>query len=399
MSSNKRKFTNLSFGLFIHYGLYSSLGKGERIKEASNISDEEYDKLALTFNPKKDFADEICSFAKRNGFKYVVLTTRHHDGFSLYDCSKINTFNSMHYIKRDLVREFVDACKKYGLVPFLYHTLIDWREEKKYKTFSEYLSYLRKSIDILCSNYGEIGGFWFDGQWKYPNADWEEDNLYNLIREKQPNALITNNAGLSRLGERFSNLIDIVTYERNNVTNYNYDEDINNYATEMCQALNSHWGYAEKDLDYKTIKEVLYSLCISRKYGGNFLLNVGPLGDGSIRSIEKDIISFIGDWVKENSEALYLPKPYNLSLPQNCFALKNENFIYIFILDVPMESDENVGKYNKNPTLINLNCLNIEKAEWLDTKEKIKIINNTVTVPPYPYGTSRLVRIAKIKCK
>lgn len=399
MRNKKIEFTNLGFGLFVHYGIYSSLGKGEWIKLSANYSDDEYDKFALTFNPANDFADKLCSFAKTNGFKYIVLTTRHHDGFSLYDCSEINTFNSMHYIKRDLVREFVDACRKHGLVPFLYHTLIDWREEKKYKTFSEYLSYLRKSVDILCSNYGEIGGFWFDGQWKYPNADWEEDKLYKLIREKQPNAVITNNAGLSRLGERFSDFIDVVTYERSNITNYDYNENINSYAAEMCQALNSHWGYAERDLDYKSVKEILYNLCTSRKYGGNFLLNVGPIGDGNIRPIEKEIIGFIGDWISENDEALYLAKPYEFSLSQNCFALKNGNIIYIFIFDVPMEIDENAGKYNKNPTIINLGSLEVEEAEWLDSKEVINITNKMISVPPYPYGTSRLVRIAKIKCK
>ena len=158
------EFAKLGLGLFVHYGLFSVLGSGEWAKYTNNIPDIEYEKLAYLFNPKMNFSDEICSFAKDNGFNYIVFTARHHDGFSLYDTKDLNDYNSYHYIKRDLVQEFILSCKKYNLLPIIYHTLIDWKEEKNFYSLYDYLSYLRNSIDLLCSNYGQIGGFWFDGE-------------------------------------------------------------------------------------------------------------------------------------------------------------------------------------------------------------------------------------------
>ena len=399
MNNKNRAFADLGIGLFVHYGIYSVLGEGEWTKLAKGMNDEEYDKLATRFAPKPNFAKEICAFAKQNGFKYIVLTTRHHDGFSLYDTKGLNDFDSVHYLKRDLVKEFVDACHEYGIIPFLYHTLIDWREEKKHNSFSEYLEYLRNSVKLLCTNYGPIGGIWFDGQWKYPKADWEEDKMNNIIRKYQPNAVVTNNAGLSRLGERMSGYIDVVTFERSNISNYAYESTIDSYAAEMCQALNSHWGYAEDDINYKSLKEILYNLATSRKHGGNFLLNIGPMSDGSIRPIEKELINLLGKWINRNEEALHSPKPYQMNLPDNAFALKNDNDVYIFICDVPMEIDENAGRYDKNKTIINLEGLAVEKAIWLDTNENIEISNNSFEVPPYEYGRSWMIRIAKITKK
>lgn len=397
-NARNRNFASLGLGLFVHYGIYSVLGEGEWVKTAKHMSDEAYDKLADKFAPSIHFTDDICSFAKKNGFKYVVLTTRHHDGFSLYDTKGLNSFDARHYLGRDLVKEFVDACRKYDIIPILYHTLIDWREEKKYTSFSEYLQYLRDSINILCSHYGQIGGFWFDGQWQYPSADWEEDKLYEIIRQKQPSAVIVNNAGLSRLGERMSSYIDVVTYERSDISNYNYSETIDHYAAEMCQALNTHWGYAKRDINYKPVKEILYNFCTCRKSGGNFLLNVGPQENGEIRPIEKEIITLFGDWIKLHGEAVYDTVPYPIELPSNVFALRRNNTIYIFIEDVPMEIDANAGRYIQNPVKINLGNLPYKSATWLDDSEKIQIDpDNSFTVKPYEYGTSLLIRVAKIE--
>ena len=303
-----------------------------------------------------------------------------------------------HHLGRDLVKEFVDACRKYDLLPFFYHTLIDWREEKKFISFSGYLKYLRNSVDILCSNYGSIGGFWFDGQWKYPSVDWEDDKLYEMIRQKQPTAVIVNNAGLSHLGERMSQQIDVVTYERSDISNYNYFEMIDSYAAEMCQALNSHWGYAKMDINYKSLKEILYSFCTCRKFGGNFLLNVGPLANGKIRSIEKEIIKLFGNWINLNKEAIYDVVPQTFVLPTNAFALRNNNNIYIFVEDVPMEIDENAGYYKKKPIKINLGNLSYKRATWLDDSSPIQIdADNSFMIHPYEYGTNLLVRVAKIE--
>ena len=160
-----KDFEKMGFGLFVHFGIYSVLGKGEWSKYYVDISWEEYLKTLDTFNPKENWAEELVTSAKNAGCKYITLTTRHHDGFSLYDTCGLNTYDAPHTCGRDLIREFVDACKCNDIQPFFYHTLLDWHEESYETNFKEYLVYLRKSIELLCKNYGKIGGIWFDGMW------------------------------------------------------------------------------------------------------------------------------------------------------------------------------------------------------------------------------------------
>ena len=176
------KFEELGFGMFIHWGLYTQLGKGEWIQKIGNIPVEEYKKLKDTFTAKDFDARQIARLAKNAGMKYIVLTTRHHEGFSLYDTRGLNDYDAVHSpAGRDLVAEYVTACREEGIIPFFYHTTLDWYVESYKTDFKAYLQYLRDSVEILCKYYGEIGGFWFDGNWNKPNEDWEEDE-YN--REK-----------------------------------------------------------------------------------------------------------------------------------------------------------------------------------------------------------------------
>ncbi len=396
------KFIDLGLGLFVHYGVYSVLGQGEWVMSEKHMSIQQYEKVAKKFKPKEDWSDDLCRFAKDNGFRYIVLTTRHHDGFSLYDTKVLSDFDAQRFLHRDLVKEFVASCKKFGIKPFFYHTLIDWREEQNFKCFSDYLGYLRNSLKILCTEYGEIGGFWFDGQWKYPDEDWEEEKMFDIIKTLQPNAMIINNSGLNNLGAKIGRFADVVTFERNDISNYDYKKDSKFYAAEMCQTLNSHWGYAENDINYKSIKEILLDFCKCRKFGGNFLLNVGPKQDGSIRDIDKALISLFGKWVNLNKTALYQTRPIDISLPQNCFALKGKhNEIFLFVTNLPMALDMNISEYRKNPIRILFDdCKKIKSASWIDNKEKIMIrqidCKEGFDIEPFMYGENFIVRVAKI---
>lgn len=402
---NKEKLINsyqkLGLGLFVHYGLYSVLGQGEWIKLKANINDNKYESLINSFSPKQNWAKDLCKFAKKNGFKYVVFTTRHHDGFSLYDTKNLNKFDSKNTIKRDLVKEFVSACREYNLSPFLYHTLIDWREEKKFKSFSDYLVYVRKSIELLCKNYGELGGIWLDGQWKYPNYDWEEKEVFDIITKHQPNAVIINNHGYNKTRKNSIDFFDVCTFERKNISKYNYKKNHSKFAVEMCQTLNSHWGYAENDINYKSINELILNLCLSRKYGGNFLLNIGLTKNGAIRSIDKNIIGLLGKWINLNKKALYDCYPINLKLSKNCFALKNGTDIFIFAMNLPMEIDETAKNYKNKRTIINIPLkYKIKTAKWLDNDQDVNIsktmFHQKFMVPPFQYGTNLITRIAQI---
>lgn len=401
-----KNFEKLSLGLFIHYGVYSSLERGEWAKAATGENDDVYDSYIKKFHPKNNWAENIVNLASKNGFKYIVLTTRHHDGFSLYDTCGLSDFDTTKILpgNRDLVKEFVYACKKYNCKPFFYHTLIDWREEKRFNSFDEYLKYLRKSIDILCSNYGEIGGFWFDGQWKYPNANWHLDELYGIIRQKQPDAVIINNSGLNALGEKTHEEIDAVTFERATINKFDRSLADGNYSVEMCQTMNSHWGYAKNDITYKSVCELLKDFLLCRCYGGNFLLNIGPMSNGSIRPIEKNIIKLLGQWFKQNTEWIYLATPLDNHVNEGYFILQSNKAYYVIFLDVPMQIDPNVQRYQNAHHYAKLPFLGkIKSAIWLDDRSNVelKFENNFINIVPKPfdYGTSLYARVAKIIVK
>ena len=196
-----KDFENLGFGMFVHFGLYSLLGKGEWALDQLKLDPKEYEKLAERFAPKEGWAKEMVAVAKGAGCKYITITTRHHEGYSLYDTCGLTEYDAPHFCGRDFIREFVDACNEQGIIPFFYHTLLDWHEPHYNSDFKTYLKYLRDSVEILCTKYGKIGGLWFDGKWNKPNDDWEEDALYGMIRSHQPDCIIVNNTGLSARGQ------------------------------------------------------------------------------------------------------------------------------------------------------------------------------------------------------
>jgi alpha-L-fucosidase len=238
--------------------------------------------------------------------KYITLTTRHHEGFSLYDTKGLCDFDAPHSAaKRDLVAEFADACRSEGIVPFFYHTTLDWYQESFENNFDEYLDYLNKSVEILCRNYGKIGGLWFDGNWSKPDADWKEDELYATIRKYQPEAMIINNTGLSNRGEPGNIEIDSVTFERGRPTKMNRKGMKKYFAAEMCQTINEHWGIGANDFCYMSPKEIIENLTACRRVGANFLLNVGPTATGEIPGYECEALLRVGGWVKKYADIIY----------------------------------------------------------------------------------------------
>ena len=388
------RFEGLGFGLFVHFGLYSVVGEGEWYLHLNpNADKNEYEKLMKKFCIKKNWAKDLVKTAKMAGCKYITLTTRHHDGFSLYDTCGLNDYDAPHSAcGRDLIREFVDECNANGLVPFFYHTLLDWREENYQKDFSKYIDYLVKSIEILCKNYGKIGGFWFDGMWDKPNEDWQEDRLYATIRKYQPEAMIINNTGLSELGKVGHPEIDSVTFERGKPC---FVEDLDKHrAGEMCQILNDHWGYAKNDCNYKSVKELIENLVDCRRHNCNFLLNTGLKGDGSVNAIDACILKEIGKWVTVNKGFIYEAKACEIK-GENAIILKGQDCYYGVIKNVPMSADPNVQRAES----IGQVCVEYEinRAEWLDNGEKIDVQDKKFAVKPFQYGESYSIRIVRFQ--
>lgn len=390
-------FKSLGFGIFVHFGLYSLTKKGEWTKCLHHVSDNEYQKLVSDFKVKDSFAKDLVFAARKAGAKYIVLTTRHHDGFSLYNSDELSDYNVLHTpTKRDLIKEFTDECRANNIVPFFYHTTIDWYNHDYLNDFPKYLEYLRKSVEILCTKYGKIGGLWFDGNWDQPDADWEEEKLYALIRKHQPDAIITNNTGLQARGKAGVNEIDCVTFERGRP-----ESVTQSLASEMCETMGSHWGYTHNDLNYKSFDDLLTSYMLSKKHGANFLLNIGPMADGSIRKIEEGVMELFGAWNDAHKDAL-LPSELVADCGDDVFCLKNslgEHYLFVRGLDVIADSNValNLGEL-KEVTLNNFDQ-KCAKVFWIDNNEALEFSqdkNLCITCTNFRYGTDFDWRVAKI---
>ena len=400
-----KKFENLGFGMFVHFGLYSVHGKGEWAYNI-NITPKDYEKLFYSFSPDKDWAKNLVSAAKGAGCKYITITTRHHDGFSLYDTCGLNEYDAPHSAAgRDLIREFVDECNKEEIVPFFYHTLLDWHEKSYKENFPKYLEYLRASVEILCKNYGKIGGLWFDGMWDKKDENWEEDKLYSLIRKYQPDAMIINNTGLSARGELGHIELDSVTFERGRPRPINLDDSPKYIASEMCQIFGNYWGYAKRDFNFKSLIEIIEDFCVCRRYGANYLLNIGPMGNGQLRPLDKAMLGALGEWVDIYKEALYLPRPAKIEIEnkEKNFLLKGNGCYYFFAYDLEVSANINVELAKAKLDRNNVFTFNekIKSIKWLDNGEDVVFTQDgekvTIINVPQLYGEHYVVRIAKIE--
>ena len=397
-------FEQMGFGMFIHWGLYSQLGRGEWVMGREKIDVNEYKKLAQTFTAEDFDAEEIVLTAKSIGCKYITLTTRHHEGFSLYDTCGLNEYDAPHTpAGRDLIREFVDACNKHGIMPMFYHTTLDWWNNDFNDNFDEYLEYLRKSVEILCTNYGKIGGLWFDGNWSKPDADWKVDELYATIRKHQPEAMIINNTGLEARGNIGNPEIDSVTFEQGKPTPMNREGMEKYVAAEMCHTLNDHWGIGFEDVSYKSPAELIGNLCDCRRVGANYLLNIGPEAQGKINSYQKELLAIIGRWMDVFGEAIYNGRPCGIAGIGKNFALKSvdKKSLYLFVYDLGIEGDINVtvsGKYSGAYAFGGVKD-KVLSLKWMDNDEELSFVQGNdmlaVNMTGQPYGKSYPVRVAK----
>ena len=399
-----KDFEKLGFGMFVHFGIYSQLANGEWVQSLHNIPGEEYQKLKDTFCPDVNWAKNLAKTAKQAGCKYINITTRHHDGFSLFDTCGLSNYDAPHSAcGRDLIREFVDACNEEGLIPFFYHTLMDWYHPDYETDFPKYLQYLRDSVELLCKNYGKLGGFWFDGMWHKPDADWEEDALYATIRRYQPEAMIINNTGLSAHGALGHPELDSVTFERGKPQPLNMEGAPKYVASEMCQITGDHWGYAREDLNFKGAGQLIRELADCRRYRSNMLMNVGLLSDGSISLMDRAIFDTLGRWVGYFDEALHIPEPTMIEIADkpDDFILRDGNSYYLFCYNLPMSADPNVALHTDAEYMSKFRLPGkLISACWLDNGVEVmfrqsgeEVVLQTV---PYTYGRSLVVRVAKL---
>ncbi|HWA84178.1 MAG TPA: alpha-L-fucosidase [Fimbriimonadaceae bacterium] len=400
-------FESLAFGMFVHWGLYSQLGRGEWVQHAEKIAGPEYLKLMDSFTGKDFDAKALAKAAKRAGMRYITHTTRHHEGFSLYDTLGLSPLDVTHTpCGRDLVREFIDACWAEGIVPMLYHTTLDWNDPRFDSDWDGYLRYLRDSVEVLCTGYGRIGGLWFDGNWSRPEADWQEDALYAVIRKHQPEAMIVNNTGTDALGAAGNPEIDSVTFERGRPSPLNREGMPKYVAAEMCHTMNFHWGVATKDFNYLSPAHVIEELCFARRAGANLLMNVGPLADGALPSYETAALSRVGDWIElhgGSNSPIYRGRPCGVTGEGNDFCLAHGDDLYFFVTDLTPTSNTMVhGVPHRGPGPRRFLGVpdGYMHAVWMDNGEELKVEREGETLvlhsTAYPYGTNTVIRIAHL---
>ena len=399
-------FEKLGFGMFIHWGLYSQLERSEWTFDLHKDSIDKYPDCFNNFTAEDFDAKAICQLAKKAGMKYITLTTRHHDGFSLYDTKGLSDYDVMHTpCKRDLIKEFVDACNEEGLMPMLYHTTLDWQHPDFNNDFDAYLEYLRKSVEILCTNYGKIGGLWFDGNWSKRGADWKLDELYGMIHRLQPDAMVINNTGLSEQGKTGHPEIDSVTFEQGQATVMNREGMDKYVAAEMCQTMNRHWGIAVNDLDYKSPRQMIERLCHARKVGANYLLNIGLTGQGGVTKITEALLEIIGQWTSMAKESIYEGKPSTMLCNEDKdFVLEKDGYAYIYVHDLPLLGPKDVvvayEKTDGDHSVRNVNR-KVKSMKWVDNNEELLFTQDDDVLKyratGYYYGTQLIVRIAKVE--
>ena len=319
------------FGMFIHWGLYAVPagewkgkridGIGEWIMERADIPVAEYEPLAKQFNPVKFNADQWVRIAKGAGMKYIVITSKHHDGFCLWD-SKVTDYDIIDATPfgRDILKELSRACKKHGIRLCFYHSIMDWHHpdaqapffpnyndrDRTNPNFGQYVgTYMKPQLKELITEYGPLGVLWFDGEWI---KDWTEPqgkDLYNYVRALQPDIIINNRVGKGRKGmEGLSKGDQEYAGDFGTPEQQIPAKGLPGVDWESCMTMNDTWGYKHYDDNWKSKEDLLHKLVDIASKGGNFLLNVGPTAEGLIPAPSVERLAAMGEWMKVNAESI-----------------------------------------------------------------------------------------------
>lgn len=319
------------FGMFIHWGVYSVhggtykgdqvQGNGEWIMHRASIPVDEYEQYAEMFNPVFFDADAWVKIAADAGMKYIVITSKHHDGFALWD-SKVSDWDVMDAspFKRDILKELAVACEKQGIKLCFYHSIMDWHHPDAqaafYPTYNDKTAsnprfpiyvedYMKPQLKELLTGYGDLGILWFDGEWVKDYTSEMGKNIYNYVRNLQPDIIINNRVDKGRQG------MQGLDKEGNFVGDYGTPEQeipdvgLPGVDWESCMTMNRTWGWKSADLNWKTDTVLIRNLIDVVSKGGNYLLNVGPTPEGVIPQPSVERLRVMGDWLTVNGESIY----------------------------------------------------------------------------------------------
>jgi alpha-L-fucosidase len=341
-------FQDAKFGMFIHWGVYSQLGQGEWVMENRRISLDAYEWLASAFNPVKFDARAWVALAKEAGVRYITITSRHHDGFSMFK-TNATRYNVVDWAQfgRDPLRELADACREAGIKLFFYYSQLDWHHPDYWPRggtgratgrpdsgeWPRYLEFMNSQLQELLTNYGPLGGIWFDGMWDKPDADWGLERTYALIHRLQPGALIVPNHHRSPLpGE------DVQTFEQDlpgaNTAGFNTRE-IGSLPLETSLTMNQSWGFNLTDRTFKSVRELIGYLVRAAGNDANLLLNIGPRPDGTIQPEAVERLKAIGEWLRQFGASVYRTR--GGPVPPRSWGVTTQrgDSVFVHVLDWP----------------------------------------------------------------
>ena len=337
-------FQDAKFGLFIHWGVYSVLGDGEWIMETRPINRTDYAKLPAFFSPTKFDPAAWVALAKAAGMKYITITSKHHDGFAMFN-SKLTDWNVVARTPygKDIIGMLAAECHKQGIKLFVYHSQLDWHSEDYFPrgmtghhagrpesgNWDAYLNFMDGQLRELLTNYGELGGVWFDGMWDKPDADWHLSRTYSMIHQLQPQALVGSNHHRTPFpGEDFQ------MFEKDlpggHTTGFNQKQGVSVLPLETCETMNNSWGFNIKDDHYKSVNTLIHYLVNAAGRSANFLLNVGPQPNGIIQEQFRDTLQQIGKWMDKFGESIYGTRG-NIIPPQDWGVVTSKEIKYLFI--------------------------------------------------------------------
>ena len=377
---------NDRFGMFIHWGSYALAGRHEWVKKRERIPDEEYQKYFENFNPDLYNPTEWAKMAKAAGMKYAVITSKHHEGFTLFD-SKFTDYKATNTpYGKDALKEWVEAFKAEGLKIGFYYSLIDWhhpeytidrvhpqsaKTQEEYDKLNEdrdmsvYREYLKNQVREILTNYGTIDILWLDysfpGKFGKDHDDWGSVELMKMVRELQPKIIVNDRADL----KDYAGGWDFTTPEQFKVAEWPTYEG-KKIPWETCQTFSGSWGYYRDEYTWKDTKQLLVLLIESVSKGGNLLLNVGPTGRGKIDYRAENALQSMGEWMDFNSRSIYncTQAPESFDVPDHSLLTYNpeSNRLYIHLLDYPLQNFTLKGYKGK-----------IKYAQFLHDASEIKI--------------------------
>jgi alpha-L-fucosidase len=344
----RERYRSDRFGMFIHWGAYSQLGSGEWIMQTRPLNVSEYEWLATDFDPVNFDARAWVDVATAAGMRFITITARHHDGFSMFDTDATD-YDIVDWARygRDPMAELAEACRDAGIQLFFYYSQLDWHHDDYYPRGSTgqatgrpdsgdwdaYLDFMDLQLTELLTRYGPLGGIWFDGMWDKPEAEWRLNETYALIHRLQPQALIIPNHHQDPLpGE------DVQTFEQDlpgaNSAGWNTAE-ISDLPLETSLTMNGSWGFNITDRRWKSVRQLVHYLVRAAGADANLLLNVGPRPDGTLQPEAVDRLRAMGAWLETYGESIYGTRGGPVPPRSWGVTTQTRDRVYVHVLDWP----------------------------------------------------------------